>query len=108
MAKVKFKGITADTILDIKVSGYFYNKIFTVLTMLSQSVTPQEFAEVMNSLKDEKEKTSLMELNVEILVALLSEIEKQAIEQNKVTEQEVDVPDEPSDSSPQQDPQSAQ
>lgn len=108
MAKVKFKGITADTILDIKVSGYFYNKIFTVLTMLSQSVTPQEFAEVMNALKDEKEKTSLMELNVEILVALLSEIEKQAIEQNKVTEQEVDIPDEPTDSSPQQDPQSAQ
>jgi hypothetical protein len=108
MAKVKFKGITADTIIDIKVSGYFYNKIMTVLTMLGQSVTPQEFAAVINALKDDKEKTSLMELNVEILVALLTEIEKQAIEQNKVTEQEVDVPDEPSDSSPQQDPQSAQ
>jgi hypothetical protein len=108
MAKVKFKGITADTIIDIKVSGYFYNKIMTVLTMLGQSVTPQEFAEVINALKDDKEKTSLMELNVEILVALLTEIEKQAIEQNKVTEQEVDVPDEPSESSNSQGPQSAQ
>lgn len=108
MAKVKFKGITADTIVDIKVSGYFYNKILTVLTMLGQSVTKEEFAEVLIALKDDKEKTSLLELNVEILVALLSEIEKQAKEQNKVTEQEVDVPDEPTDSSPQQDPQSAQ
>jgi hypothetical protein len=99
MAKVKFKGITADTIIDIKVSGYFYNKIMTVLTMLGQSVTPQEFTAVINALKDDKEKPSLLELNIEVLISLLSEIEKQAIEQNKVKEQEVDVPDEPSDSS---------
>ena len=106
MAKVKFKGIKVDTIIDIKVSGYFYNKILNVIMMLGQSVTPTEFAQALNNIKEDKERNGLLESNLEVLIALLTEIEKQAFEQDKTTEEEIDVPDEPTGSSPQQGPQS--
>jgi hypothetical protein len=50
----------------------------------------------------------LFEFNVHTILMMIYEVEKEALSQNKAKDEEIEVPDEPSDSLSQQDPQSAQ
>jgi hypothetical protein len=108
MAKITYDTLPPDALVDIKISGTFYRKMVDLLTMLSESVTLEEFRTVLQRMKENNPAEDLFELNVHTLMSLIYEVEVQAKAQNKCTKAEVEVPDEPSDSSPQQDPQSPQ
>ncbi len=108
MAKMTYKSIPNDAIIDIKVSGSFYLRLVELLNSLGESVPLDEFKDVLEKIKDDKPAGSLFEFNVHTILMMIYEIEKEALSQNKAKDEEIEVPDEPTDSSPQQDPQSAQ
>jgi len=108
MAKMTYKSIPNDAIIDIKVSGSFYLRLVELLNSLGESVPLDEFKDVLEKIKDDKPAGSLFEFNVHTILMMIYEIEKEALSQNKAKDEEIEVPDETTDSSPQQDPQSAQ
>lgn len=105
MAKVTYETLPLDAIVDIQISGTFYRKLADLLIALGESVGLEEFKKVLAKLKENKPAESLFEFNVHTVISLLYEVEIQAKAQNKCKKEEVEVPDEPNDSSPQQSPQ---
>jgi hypothetical protein len=108
MAKIKFPTIPNDAIIDIQVSGSFYRRLVDLLTELGNTKPVDEFKAILEKLKTNEGAKDAYELNVHLVMMLIYEIEKKAFEQKKTKEEEIEVPDETTDSSPQQDPQSAQ
>jgi excinuclease UvrABC helicase subunit UvrB len=105
MAKIKYQALPKDAIVDIQISGTFYMRMVDLLSALGESVGIDEFKRVLTKLKENNPAESLFEFNVHTLMALIYEVEKQAIAQNKCKEEEMEVPDEPTDNSPQPNPQ---
>ena len=99
MAKIKYDTIPPDALVDIQVSGTFYRRLVELISMLGESVPLAEFKEVLEKLKENKPAKDLFELNVHLVISVIYEIEKQAKAQNKIKEEEMEVPDEPTDSS---------
>jgi hypothetical protein len=108
MAKMTYKSIPNDAIIDIKVSGSFYLRLVELLNSLGESVPLDEFKDVLEKIKDDKPAGSLFEFNVHTILMMIYEVEKEALSQNKAKDEEIEVPDESTDSSLQQGPQSAQ
>jgi hypothetical protein len=94
MAKVKYKTIKPETIVDIQVSGSFYRRLVELLTALGNGMKPEEFKAVLEKLKTNQPPASLHELNIHINMMLIYEIEQQAVKQNKCVDAEIEVPDE--------------
>jgi len=105
MAKIKYDTIPQDALIDIQISGSFYRRMMDLLTMLSESVPLEDFKKVLERLKENNPAEDMFEFNVHTLVSLIYEVEFQAKAQNKCVKEEVEVPDEPTGNSPQQDPQ---
>jgi hypothetical protein len=99
MAKIKFPTIPNDAIIDIQVSGSFYRRLVDLITELGNSKPIDEFKAVLERLKTTEGAKDAYELNVHLVMMLIYEIEKKAFEQKKTKEEEIEVPDEPSDSS---------
>jgi len=108
MAKIEYQTIPNEAIIDVKVSGSFYLRLVTLLNSLGESVPLEEFKDVLEKIKEDKPAGSLFEFNVHTILMMIYEIESEALKQKKSKTEEIEVPDEPTDSSPQQDPQSAQ
>lgn len=106
MAKIKYPTIPNDAIIDIQVSGSFYRRLVDLITELGNSKPIDEFKAVLERLKTTEGAKDAYELNVHLVMMLIYEIEKKAFEQKKTKEEEIEVPDEPSENLPQQDPQS--
>jgi hypothetical protein len=106
MAKMKYETLPNEAIVDIKVSGSFYLRLVSLLNSLGESVPLEEFKDVLEKIKEDKPADSLFEFNVHTILMMIYEIESEAIKQKKTKEEEIDVPDEPSENLPQQDPQS--
>jgi len=106
MAKIKYPIIPNDAIIDIQVSGSFYRRLVDLITELGNSKPMDEFKAVLERLKTTEGAKDAYELNVHLVMMLIYEIEKKAFEQKKTKEEEIEVPDEPSENLPQQDPQS--
>lgn len=101
MAKITYDTLPPDALVDIQISGTFYRKMVDLLTMLSESVTLEEFKTVLQKMKENNPAEDLFELNVHTLMSLIYEVEIQAKAQNKCTKAEIEVEDEPTDNSPQ-------
>jgi hypothetical protein len=95
MAKIKYETIKPDVLIDIQISGYFYRRMVDLLTMLSESVPLEDFKTVLEKLKDNNPAADMFELNVHTIMSLIYEVEKQSKIQNKTSETEIDVEDEP-------------
>lgn len=106
MAKMKYETLPNEAIVDIKVSGSFYLRLVSLLNSLGESVPLEEFKDVLEKIKEDKPADSLFEFNVHTILMMIYEIESEAIKQKKTKEEEIEVPDEPSENLPQQDPQS--
>jgi hypothetical protein len=106
MSKMKYETLPNEAIVDIKVSGSFYLRLVSLLNSLGESVPLEEFKDVLEKIKEDKPADSLFEFNVHTILMMIYEIESEAIKQKKTKEEEIEVPDEPTDSLSQQDPQS--
>jgi len=90
--KMTLPVIDLSAVVDIKISGYFYNKIQSLLMIKASEVSEEEFTKVLTKLKESDSKIdSLYESEIHILLALVSAIEKGAKEQNKITYKELDL-----------------
>ena len=105
MAKITYDTLPPDALVDIKISGTFYRKMVDLLTMLSESVTLEEFRTVLQKMKENNLAEDLFELNVHTIMSLIYEVEVQAKAQNKCIKAEIEVEDEPTGNSPQPSPQ---
>lgn len=95
MAKIKYDVIPPDVLIDIQISGTFYRRMVDLLTMLGESVPLDEFKAVLNKLSKNDPAEDMFEHNVHTLMSLIYEVEKQAQEQKKTKQEEIEVPDEP-------------
>lgn len=91
MEKIKYDTIPSDVLIDIQVSGSFYKKLVNLLTALGESVPPEEFKAALEKLKTDEPVKNIFELNVHLLLALIYELEKRAVEQKKTKEVEIDA-----------------
>ena len=94
MAKIQYKTIPADAIIDIQVSGSFYRRLVEILTALGNGMPIEDFKKVLEKLKGNEPPANIHELNIHLNMMLIYEIEQQAVKQNKTTEAELEVPDE--------------
>lgn len=94
MAKVKIKTILPETIIDIQVSGAYYTKITELIALIAGDMSLENFQKIGDKLKENKPPADTTEMNIMLLMMLVIEIEQQAIKQNKITDSEVEIPDE--------------
>lgn len=94
MSKVTYEGVDRNAIIDIQVSGYFYQQLVHNLLLLGESQTPEKFKKVLEKMKTNTPANDLFELSVRNLVALVHEIETKAKAQGKAKVAEID-PDAP-------------
>ena len=88
---IKYKTIDHKSIVDIQVSGAYYESIVQLLLSLSESVPKEEYVEVLKKYKEEKDASTLFELNIHLLITLVFEIERMALAQNKIKEVEINA-----------------
>lgn len=91
MEKIKYDTIPSDVLIDIQVSGSFYKKLVNLLTALGESVPPEEFKAALEKLKTDEPVKNIFELNVHVLISIIYELEKRAVEQKKIKEVEIDA-----------------
>lgn len=88
---IKYKTIDHKSIVDIQVSGAYYESIVQLLLSLSESVPKEEYVEALKKYKEEKDASTLFELNIHLLITLVFEIERMALAQNKIKEVEINA-----------------
>lgn len=93
MGKLKYNAIANDKLVDIKISGSFYNKIMDLSIKLAQSKSTDEFKKTLDTLSKGEPETDLYSLNVSVILAIIFEIEKCAKEQGKTHLVEVEEDD---------------
>lgn len=87
----KIPHVEDKTIVDIQVSGAFLRMIQMTLLSMGNEKKPEEIMKILDNYKNMKPAESLFEAQFHILTALLSTIEKSAMEQNKVVYQDIDT-----------------
>ena len=88
---VKYKTIDSKSIVDIQVSGAYYENVVQLLLGLSQSVPEEDYVEALKKYKEETNPATLFELNIHLLITLVFEIERMALAQNKIKEFEINA-----------------
>lgn len=81
--KLKWPTIPFESVVKIEVSGGMYARIMQLTQELAQEKGPEEFAKILEHLKNGKERTRF-EYHLVTVMALIKEIEEKAEEQ-KVT-----------------------
>jgi len=82
--KFKIPNIKQDTLINIEVSGAFLKRCQVLLISVSDALGPEKVAEAFKKFRDTKEEPSdLLEAALFTLTAIVGEVEKKAIEQNK-------------------------
>ncbi len=97
MEKIKYDTIPQDALISIEISGSFYQKLTGLLFHLGSSVSNEEFAKVIANIKEDKPVESVFQLNIEIILALIYEVETNAKKQNKIKVAEFDPSTVPSE-----------
>jgi thymidine phosphorylase len=90
MAKTTYPVIPDEALIDIKVSGTFYKKLLKLSVSLGESRPIEDYKRALETLGKELPK-DLYELNVQVVVAMLYEVEKAARDQKKTKMIEVDL-----------------
>lgn len=99
MAKKNISIIKLESLIDIKVSGAFYARIQDLLVYITSTADKETILKVADNIKNKKPISSALEYNIETILTLINEIEIMAKEQNLISEQEIDLPDEDEDDS---------
>lgn len=91
---LKIPQIPQDALINIEVSAGFLKRCQTLLLQLLQELGEEKLNITLEKFKTpEKEPENVTDATIFILLALVSEIEKQAVEQKKVVEVSVNPED---------------
>lgn len=88
--KTTYPVIPSDALIDVQVSGSFYQKLLKLSLALGDSKTPEEYKKALDTL-NKSEPENLYELTVQVVVAMLFEVETRAKEQGKTKVIEMDL-----------------
>jgi len=91
---IKTRAIEPDSLIDIKVSGYFYGRLQVLLIWLASHYEEKDFIKHMQIIKDKEVdlKTHPEAYNLETVLSIINELEVSAKDQDKV--KEVEIPEE--------------
>lgn len=96
MAKHTVKVIPYDSIIDIQVSGSYYERVQYLFQSLVEKIKPENYEELVKKLNDPTNTSSITdmdEVNLITVLMLIMEIDDKAKVQNKLKDQEIDIPD---------------
>lgn len=89
MSKISYPVIPNDVLVDIQVSGSFYQKLLKLSLALGDSRPPEDYKKALDTLSKGEPET-LYELTVQTVVAMLFEVETKAKAQGKTKMVEID------------------
>ena len=92
MEKIKVPTIKNDSIITIQLSGAFYRSLQHVLQFLTEQREPEDITNFIEKLNIQSKDLNPWEAACETVMILCAEVEKQAQEQNLITEIEIDAP----------------
>ena len=90
MAKFSYPIIPNEAIIDIQVSGAFYNDLLALQVSLAETVTLDQYKAILEELKNDKPADSVFSNTVQIIMAVIYEIETKAKAQGKTKMIDVD------------------
>ncbi len=93
MAKVTYPGIPNDVLIDIQVSGTFYNQIVRNLLMVGEIMPREDFQKALEGMKEDRPSKDHFEITIRTLTALVFEIEQKAKAQDKMKNTEIEIDD---------------
>jgi hypothetical protein len=93
MSKLKYKGVDPNALIDIQISGQFYQYLVTSLTAFGDTKSPEEFKSALSAINDAGKSKDPYQRVIHIFAALIYEIETKAELQNKAKEYEIEVPE---------------
>lgn len=93
MATVKIDTIPSDSIIDMKISGAFYEQLKIVLLSQTEKVKPDDLMAMLERFKNPQPAENAEEHTIYTLLVLINEIERKAKEQGLTKVQEVVLPD---------------
>ena len=89
----KIKVFPYKNIVSIQISGAFYARIQNAFMSKCETLDKEHIEAIVLKLKEGKRAESTLEEEVMIFLALMSAIEKAAVDQNKVEDQDVPTED---------------
>jgi hypothetical protein len=81
--------IKEDSIITIQVNGSFYARVQHLIMYMLESLEPQRIQEIFDKINGDKINEPLA-AHIQTLVVLMNEIEREATEQGKVEETEIE------------------
>jgi|688.fasta_scaffold385037_2 hypothetical protein len=92
--KMQVKSIPYENIINIQISGAYYMRIQNLLFSLMGNFKEEDLKDFFTRLQNNNnEFKDSNEYNLATILILINEIELQAKEQNKITDQEVELPE---------------
>jgi hypothetical protein len=94
--KIKIKGIKKDAIIDVPITGIHYQFIQAVFIRLVSQKGQEEMAKALAKIQSnaELDKMDPWEIDVQTMAILVNAIEEAAEKQDKMIEEEIDIPNE--------------
>lgn len=84
MSKVTYPSISPESIIDIQVSGGFYQQIVSAMMALANTRSQEDFKKALESIKADGPSKDYYDLTIVTLTALIYEIEAKAKAQDKL------------------------
>lgn len=94
MAKITYPTIPEDVLIDLKVSGSFYQALSQLILALTQELSNEEYAACLDKIKTKEPASNAKELNILLMVSLLFSLEQGAKDQGLNKDVEIEIPDE--------------
>jgi hypothetical protein len=94
MSTIKYDAIPHDALIDLKISGHFYEQLKIALMSLCEAQKPEDLLKMFEKFKTPQPAEDSSEHNIHTLLVLIREIEVKAKEQGKTIEKEMVLPEE--------------
>ncbi len=83
--------IPLDTLITLKVSGFYYKKLSILLLALGEQKTQEDFKRALATVKENDIPKDPYDLTVNVIMQMIYEIEFSAKEQGLIKEEEIDL-----------------
>jgi hypothetical protein len=93
MTTIQYDSIPGDAIIDLRVSGAYYEKLKIVLLSLTEQVPPDQLIPMMEKFKTPQAYDTALEHNIYTLLILIKTIEDEAKKQKVTVVKEMELPD---------------
>ena len=93
MATIQYDSIPNDAIIDLKVSGEYYEKLKIVLLSLTEQVPAEELLPMIEKFKTPQAHNTALEHNIYTLLILIKTIEDEAKKQKVTIVKDMELPD---------------